>query len=264
MGLHRLAFLGLAVAGMALLGQSGGEGAKSTGIVMTSGSLRFAPATCTMGRGDLNWKGNSLTVRVLGQRDEKCYFDYTRYEGTAFTTYRCWASVKDAEVSVRLSRNAAKEVVVTTSFDLAKCVKTRTGDSAAGTTNYVATEAVATPYKVHGKCEPKKREAAASYYVVQDRKDFTAVCNGGDDVLNIAGPAQVVAVVVPPAKANTTLKVVDVVDDQGVLTVKYTTAAAKDAAGATPVLVVSTPAVKYKAVNFVENDKAVHKVDLEK
>lgn len=110
-------------------------------FTVTNDAITFDPRTCTEGSGTIWLALGSVKVKVLGQKDGFCVFDYTVEVEGGYTTYRCRIPVSDPPVWVRKGGATG----TTTSFDLSKCEKVANGNVHFGPASRPATQPAAVP-----------------------------------------------------------------------------------------------------------------------
>lgn len=114
------------------------------GFAVTKDAITIDPRVCTQGTGTLFFGLGSVQVRVVGQQDGQCVFEYTLEVEGGYTTWRCRVPVSDGPIVIQRNSNGAEpQKWVKTSFDLEKCEKIETGNVHLGLSTRPATQSTA-------------------------------------------------------------------------------------------------------------------------
>lgn len=114
------------------------------GLVVTKDAITIDPTVCTRGTGTLFFGLGSVQVKVVGQQEGQCVFDYTLDVEGGYTTWRCRVPVSDPPVVIQRNSDGAEfQKWVKTSIDLSKCEKIEAGNVHFGPSTRPATQPTA-------------------------------------------------------------------------------------------------------------------------
>ncbi len=102
----------------------------SSKIVVEKTRITFDPKTCTEGRGHFFWGLGSCAVKILGQKDGHCVFEYTAEVEMGVKVYHVRVPVDSGPVTVevgKIQEGKTSYTGVKTSFPLGKARLIRSG-----------------------------------------------------------------------------------------------------------------------------------------
>lgn len=148
-------------------------------VVVDKTKITFDPKTCTDGHGHLSWGFGSSAVKVLGQTDGHCVFEYTAEVEMGHTIYLVRVPVDSGPVTIEvgtIKQGKASYPGIVTSFPLDKAKILRAGGGVGGHWNVRVgdTEEFIRfgPAERRSEMEPRKGDKVQFRFVVYNSPEF--------------------------------------------------------------------------------------------